>query len=244
MATDPNAALNVSLEDHLVESLRPLHALLPDELAAQLGSALDHPLSSPSPGSEKETEAAQCPPRTIPYSLLSAVARWARTQPAQDALAHHDPPLDARDYSMVALLAGTRTSPERRFPLPAAPAAADAAKERSDRRARVLLALSTALIVASSEAILYLIWEDRRAKSKASARARHGTRLRGERRVSLVDKKDGDGDSVGATGAEAEEDTGVVSASATDGSGTARANLRERPAGGRPGADAAEKVEA
>ncbi|KAI0731288.1 hypothetical protein C8Q76DRAFT_599139, partial [Earliella scabrosa] len=176
--------LNVSLEDHLVDALRPLRALLPEALAAELSHVLDN---------------ASTPP-TIPYALLTAISHWSRSSPGQRALASHAPPLRVQDYSIVALLAGTRTSPERKFPRTSTPnhlldlsSQSAQRRELGDRRAvtavlnallsvlgsgfatwwaadrlawrnewRVLLALSVAIVVASSEAVLYLIWEDRR----------------------------------------------------------------------------------
>ncbi|KAI0766569.1 hypothetical protein BD413DRAFT_446378, partial [Trametes elegans] len=168
------ARLAVSFEDHLADALRPLRPLLPDPVSGQF--------------------------RTIPYALLSSISKWTRTPEGAQALARHDPPLHAADYTMVALLAGTRTEPDRRFPdlpVPHAGSSADAysttRRDASDRRAvtavlnallsiagaglatwwaadrlawknewKVLLALFVAIVVASSEAILYLIWDSRR----------------------------------------------------------------------------------
>ena len=113
--------LKVSLEPHLREALQPLLDILPEELRSQLRDLI--------PG-----DSLQSP--TVPYSLLSAISAWARTPAGQSALAAHDPPLPLTDYSMVALLAGTRTSPERKFL--AYVARSDDAEERmtySDRRA-------------------------------------------------------------------------------------------------------------
>jgi len=171
--------LNISLEPHLADTLRPLLCLLPPELASQLT-----PVVLPSDGA---------PPNTISYSLLASLSVWARSPKGEESLAAHDPPLRPADYSMIALLAGTRTSPERRFPAHVARGDdAEGRKAYSDRRAvtnvfnallsiggsgaatwwaagrlawkdewKVLLSLAVALVVAASEAVLYLIWDSR-----------------------------------------------------------------------------------
>ncbi|KAI0820361.1 hypothetical protein BC628DRAFT_1413163 [Trametes gibbosa] len=194
------ATLAVSLEDHLLHALRPLPPLLPSPLAAQLDSAL-RPSASVPPSAESAvgSEAARRSLRTIPYDLLAAISKWARSSAGKQALTSHEPPLLPADYTMVALLAGTRTSPDRKFPSVPMPGTASdtqaaSRRELSDRRAvtavinalltiggsaaaafyasgrlawrdewRVLLALSVAILVASSEAILYLLWASRRS---------------------------------------------------------------------------------
>ena len=115
MAVTPRTqpALNVSLEDHLADTLRPLGTLLPEPLAAELTQILDNapPTSSP------RAPPPHSPPRTIPYDLLAAISKWSRSPAGHSALASHDPSLPVQDYVLLALLAGTRTSPERKFPL-------------------------------------------------------------------------------------------------------------------------------
>ncbi|KAI0741535.1 hypothetical protein C8Q80DRAFT_1065681, partial [Daedaleopsis nitida] len=191
--------LTVSLEDHLLNTLRPLTTLLPEPLAAELTCVLDN-ASSPPPSvatnSSPSTPSDHTSPPTIPYALLTAISKWARSSAAERALASHEPPLRVQDYSMLALLAGTRTSPERKYPYvppPSLDRQASRRRELGDRRAvsavvnallsiagagvatwwaadrmawrnewKVLLALSVAIVVASSEGILYLIWANRR----------------------------------------------------------------------------------
>ncbi|KAJ7626435.1 hypothetical protein DFH06DRAFT_659075 [Mycena polygramma] len=91
------SALNISLKPHLLEILTPLSPLLPDELASQLNPYISDPL-----------------PPTVPYLLLQSISQWSRSPAGQTAL--HSRSLDPQSYSMVALLAGSVTSPERKFP--------------------------------------------------------------------------------------------------------------------------------
>lgn len=91
------SALNISLETHLLEILTPLTPLLPPKLASELIPYVSQPV-----------------PPTVPYPLLQSISQWSRTPPGQDAL--QSVSLDPQSYSMVALLAGSVTSPERKFP--------------------------------------------------------------------------------------------------------------------------------
>ncbi|GLB41723.1 putative endoplasmic reticulum-based factor for assembly of V-ATPase [Lyophyllum shimeji] len=178
--TEPSEDLKISLESHLLDTLRPLEAIIPSDLAKTLSS---YTCSSPPP--------------TIPYSVLQSVSQWARTT-GLDALHSQSPPLDPHAYSMISLLAGTTTSPERKFGAYVPPKgldemeAAKAAERKSitallnallsifgcafavwwaaDRLGwknewRVLLALFVAIVIAVTEAILYLLWQSRRSSS-------------------------------------------------------------------------------
>lgn len=143
--------LNISLEPHLADTLRPLLLLLPPELASQLT-----PVVLPSEGPL---------PNTISYSLLGTISAWARSPNGEESLAAHDPPLRPADYSMIALLAGTRTSPERRFPAHVARGDdAEGRKAYSDRRA-VTDVFNALLSIGSSGAATWwaagrLAWKD------------------------------------------------------------------------------------
>lgn len=95
MAT-PTSDINISLEPHLVETLRPLYKLLPRELAQEL-----------------QQYVSDTPPALIPYKILLSVSKWTHTDDGQNTLKRKG--LNSTDYSMVALLAGTTTSPERNF---------------------------------------------------------------------------------------------------------------------------------
>lgn len=93
-----SAELNVSLESHLLDVLRPLQNIAPEELAEKLRVYIDN-----------------SPPSTIPYSVLQAVSRWSRTETGTAALKSNSPSLDPHMYLMISLLSGTTTSPERKF---------------------------------------------------------------------------------------------------------------------------------
>ncbi|KAF4611219.1 hypothetical protein D9613_006889 [Agrocybe pediades] len=88
--------INVSLEPHLLHALRQIYPLLPPNHAQDLG----HYLTDPAPS-------------LIPYSVLSTISQWTRSGPAESLMKSKD--LDCHDYSMIALLAGTTSSPERKF---------------------------------------------------------------------------------------------------------------------------------
>lgn len=99
MTVDGNE-LNVSLEPHLVERLVPLIQVLPPELAVTLRPYTIEPT-----------------PSIIPYSLLVSISQWSRSTPGQTTLHSQVPALNAQDYTMISLLAGSITSPERHFPV-------------------------------------------------------------------------------------------------------------------------------
>jgi hypothetical protein len=88
--------LNVSLEPHLLEVLNPLPTILPDDLAAELSTFVSPPSS------------------LIPHSTLLKISTWSRSPAGLEALKSSS--LDPQSYSMISLLAGTRTSPEKKFP--------------------------------------------------------------------------------------------------------------------------------
>lgn len=138
------ADFNVSLEPHLVEALEPLIPVLPEDLSAKLANALrtaQHAPSSPPPLAEDGTLSASdsgLSTGLISYPLLSAVSTWTRSADGRKALAtRSNPPLEPGAYSMVALLAGTRTSPEKSFPNVPRPLdrTAETKREMNDRRA-------------------------------------------------------------------------------------------------------------
>ncbi|TFK57724.1 hypothetical protein OE88DRAFT_1616062, partial [Heliocybe sulcata] len=99
--------LAVSLEDHLTERLKSLPALLPADLARQLTESLDFASAKLQEGGTP----------TVSYDLLSSVSKWSRTDAGRAALRSQEPPMEVHDYDMISLLAGTRTSPDRKFPI-------------------------------------------------------------------------------------------------------------------------------
>ncbi|KDR80570.1 hypothetical protein GALMADRAFT_222168 [Galerina marginata CBS 339.88] len=178
--------INISLEPHLAVSLRDLYPLLPQETAQELAQYLAHPL-----------------PPLIPYKIILKISQWARSDGAEKALKSRS--LDPHAYSMIALLAGTMTSPDRKFgdyvpPKEPEEIEADRIRERKDitylinallsiacvgfaawwaadktgwaNEWRVLFALFAAIVVAVSEAGLYLIVQSRRSKTNVPRKTR------------------------------------------------------------------------
>jgi len=88
--------INVSLEPHLVQSLARIFPFLRIELV-----------------NEVEKYIADPPPPIIPYKTLYAVSQWARTEQGMKSL--NSNAMDPHSYTMISLLAGTTTSPERKF---------------------------------------------------------------------------------------------------------------------------------
>jgi hypothetical protein len=95
--------------------------LLPEHLASAVAPYL---VASPDDGPAGT--------RTIPYSLLLGISKWTRSEDGKHALEENNPPLSPASYSMIALLAGTRTSPDRLFP---PPPKHEPTRELNDRRA-------------------------------------------------------------------------------------------------------------
>ncbi|KAJ3720948.1 hypothetical protein C8R42DRAFT_581609 [Lentinula raphanica] len=87
--------VNISLETHLISALKPLLPILDPALSTQLSQYLSKPTD------------------IIPYDLLLSVSRWSRSPEGSRVLRASS--LDPKTYSMIALLAGTTTSPERKF---------------------------------------------------------------------------------------------------------------------------------
>ncbi|KAI0705172.1 hypothetical protein BC835DRAFT_1261295 [Cytidiella melzeri] len=148
--------LNVSLEPHLLEALSPLQPLLPEPLCSQLRAALDAATSQTqsSSGIDDTIDASVTP--VVPYALLSSISTWSRSPEGLSALKSCTPPLQSSDYSIVALLAGTRSAPDRTFPVGFAPLDynGDAASrtEMNDRRAVTALINALLSIIGSGAA--------------------------------------------------------------------------------------------
>ncbi|KZS99694.1 uncharacterized protein LAESUDRAFT_765270 [Laetiporus sulphureus 93-53] len=138
--------------------------MLTSSLSSQLTAVLDADNSEASASS-----------RTIPYPLLASIASWARSADGERALRENDPPLQPSDYSMISLLAAQRDLSDRRMvtavinALLSIGGAGVATWWAAGRLAwkdewKVLLALFVAIVVATSEAILYMIWDARRTQ--------------------------------------------------------------------------------
>jgi hypothetical protein len=132
--------LNISLEPHLHKTLKPIVAHLPEPFSEQLEVYLN--VQNPT----------QSTP-TIPYSLLQSISQWARTPSGLASINNHEPPLSPHDYTMIALLAGTTTSPERKFPtyIPPDPHS-DRKREYKDRKAVTAIFNALLSIVGSGAA--------------------------------------------------------------------------------------------
>ena len=120
--------LNISFEGHLADTLAQLRDVLPNELASQLAVYLTEPR-----------------PKTIPYSFIHAVSQWVRTPAGSSNVS------SPNDYSMVALLAGTTTSPERKFGTYVPPPDPDAvAAHASQERKQITTLINGVLSVGGS----------------------------------------------------------------------------------------------
>jgi hypothetical protein len=122
----PNDDLNVSLEPHLLDVLRPLTSLLPPPIDAQLQSSISGDI--------------------IPYSLLRAISLWSTSPDGKDKLLTHDPPLNPSSYIMVSLLAGVKTSPERKLGSYNPPPEPEELAQRQKRERKEITAILNALL--------------------------------------------------------------------------------------------------
>ena len=129
----PLDQLNISLEPHLIDTLRLVLPVVSTDLA---------PILTPYLSSD--------PPSTIPYAVLRRLSQWARSTGC-DTLREQSPPLDPQAYTMVALLAGTTTSPERKFgDFTPARDPADVQAERNKERKTITAILNAILSVLGS----------------------------------------------------------------------------------------------
>ena len=141
MSNEP--PLNVSLEPHLAEALTEALRILPDTIASDVKAALDSPRTP-----VKDVADGAYTGGLISYDLLHRVAQWAHSSDGEARLKEQK--LQPSAYSMVALLAGTRTSPERRFPAPDSPILS---QELNDRRAITALLNALLSILGSGVAV-------------------------------------------------------------------------------------------
>ncbi|KAF9648888.1 hypothetical protein BDM02DRAFT_3114750 [Thelephora ganbajun] len=145
--------VNISFTHDLADRLEPLKRILPVYLAAPI------PLlpTSLSPSTAVTTsDSATTPTPTVPYSLLYSISKWTRTEEGAAALAADS--LNPRSYEMVSLLAGSTTSPDRKFPPHKAEIndpLADTRREIDDRRTVVTLINALLSIGGSGTATWY-----------------------------------------------------------------------------------------
>jgi hypothetical protein len=125
--TTSTSDMNISLEPHLIDTLKPLYKLLPREVAQEL-----------------QQYVSDTPPALIPYRTLLSVSQWTRTDEGQKVLKRKG--LDPTGYSMVALLAGTTTSPERNFGAYAPPKDPEEVEKERVRERKTITALINGLL--------------------------------------------------------------------------------------------------
>ncbi|THU91514.1 hypothetical protein K435DRAFT_968140 [Dendrothele bispora CBS 962.96] len=166
--------LDVSLEPHLLDTLKPVLPILDSLLRDRVGEFIN------------EHDART----TIPYGLLLDISKWARSNPATLRASSLNP----NDYTMIALLAGTTTSPHGKFGTYVPPKSEEvlAEERKRERKAittivngvfsvggagaaawigsastgwkhewRVLFSFFIAVVVAISEIVLFIIWSSR-----------------------------------------------------------------------------------
>lgn len=121
--------LNISLEDHLRDTLASLQGLLPPELSTQLQVYLTQPK-----------------PALIPYTVLHSLSQWSRSPSGSSALCSSTPPRDPNDFSMISLLAGTTTSPERKFGTYVPPRDPEEIEAERKRERRAITTLMNAIL--------------------------------------------------------------------------------------------------
>ena len=118
--------INVSLEDHLLGCLTLILPVLPEDIGQSL-----------------EKYVLKAPPY-IPYSILTTISKWSRTDEGRAALEAKN--LDAVSYTTVALLAGTLTSPERKFGNYVPPKDADEIAFERARERKAITALANSVL--------------------------------------------------------------------------------------------------
>lgn len=143
---------NISFTHDLSEKLEPLKRILPSHLAVLIPPL---PPSQSHPSEATQADSASASPQIVPYSLLYSISKWTRTEEGTAALLTNS--LNPRSYEMVSLLAGTITSPERKFPThkPEADPLMEARREAKDRKAVVALVNALLSIGGSGVATWY-----------------------------------------------------------------------------------------
>lgn len=155
--------VTVSLEDHLIQVLKPLQPILPPSL----GNALSTELT--------KTE--------IRYSTLSDISRWTRS--AEGSALLKSARLNSGDYHLVSLLAGTKTSPRSKPPpyIPPESPEKRSRKEWNDRKALTAVANSLLSIGCAGGAAWWIAdkqgWKDEWVGSQAHSTPDFSKLIRG-----------------------------------------------------------------
>jgi len=123
-STEPK--INVSLEEHLLVSLKAILPILPETIKQSLEKYINGPSLY------------------IPYSILADISKWSRTDEGQATLNATD--LDPASYTTVALLAGTLSSPERKFGNYVPPKDADEIAVERARERKAITALANSML--------------------------------------------------------------------------------------------------
>jgi hypothetical protein len=122
-----STTINVSLEEHLQDNLKAVQSILPVELEQTVKGYISEP-SAPH----------------IPYSILLKISQWARTDEGREKLEKTN--VDANAYSVVSLLAGTVTSPERKFGEYVPPKEPEVLEADRRRERKVITALANGVL--------------------------------------------------------------------------------------------------
>jgi TMEM199 family protein len=129
-----NSTLDVSFESHLKLSLSRIKELLPPPEREQLSQSMARP--------------------TVDYSLLLAISKWARSSVGETAL--RSASMDPSSFSMISLLAGATTSPNRIFPQYVPPPSQEVlAAQRKKERQAITALVNAVLSVGGSGAGAY-----------------------------------------------------------------------------------------
>lgn len=136
MSTVPTERLKVSLEPHLRQTLSSISSSLPRELSIRLEEALTSPIHE------------------IHYTLLADISKWTRSSEGKARLTSSSIALDPSEFSMISLLAGSKTSPNAKLPPYVPPETEDviAARQMSDRKAITAIVNSILSIAATGVA--------------------------------------------------------------------------------------------
>jgi hypothetical protein len=134
MGSNNTGSLDVLFESHLKDSLSRIKELLPPSQREQLSQSMGR--------------------STVDYSLLLGISKWARSSVGETALRSSS--LDPSSFSMISLLSGATTSPNRIFPQYVPPPSQEVvAAERKKERQAITALVNAVLSVGGSGAGAY-----------------------------------------------------------------------------------------